>query len=112
MKESKQIPKQPAWGGHVSMASLALGYVLSLALTLSAFLATAYHLLTGWGLGAFLLICATLQGWIQLFYFLNLGKEEKPKWNLLALYFMLLILLIVVIGSLFIMQSLNYRMMI
>ncbi|MGB7977930.1 MAG: cytochrome o ubiquinol oxidase subunit IV [Chlamydiales bacterium] len=110
MKEPQHIPHQPQWGGHVSTQSYALGYVASLFLTLAAFLIVGQKLLSGWLLGVTLFALALAQSWIQLAYYFHLGKEPKPRWNLLAFYFMLFILVIVVIGSLLIMKSLNYRM--
>lgn len=111
MKNDPQhIPHQPRWSEHVSTKSYAIGYVLSLALTLAAFLLVAEKILSGWILGVVLFAFAIIQAWGQLNYYFNLGKEPKPRWNLIAFNFMLVILVIVVIGSLLIMNSLNYRM--
>lgn len=54
---------------------------------------------------------AAAQMVIQLVFFLHLGNESSPKWNLAAFAFMLLMLGILVIGSLWIMNNLNYNMM-
>lgn len=107
-----QIPPQPQWGGHISTASYALGYVLSLAITGAAFFLVYEKFISGYWLGGALLALATLQAWVQLSCFIKLGKEESPRWSLISFFFMVFILLLVVIGSLVIMANLNYRMMI
>lgn len=48
---------------------------------------------------------------IQLFFFLHLGQESKPYWNSQLFLFMLTILVILVIGSLWIMHNLSYNVM-
>ena len=47
---------------------------------------------------------------VQLVFFLHLDEESGPRYKLAAFGFMALILLIVVVGSLWIMQHLNYNM--
>ena len=54
---------------------------------------------------------AFLQASVQLVCFLHLGSETSPFWNTLLFLFMLAIMLIVVIGSVYIMYNLNYHMM-
>jgi cytochrome o ubiquinol oxidase operon protein cyoD len=48
---------------------------------------------------------------VQLFFFLHLGSETKPRWKLLTLFLMLIFAMIVLLGSIWIMYNLNYRMM-
>jgi cytochrome o ubiquinol oxidase operon protein cyoD len=48
---------------------------------------------------------------VQVVFFFNLNDEKKPKWNTMAFLFMMLIVLIVVLGSLWIMTNLDYNMM-
>lgn len=55
-------------------------------------------------------ILALAQFFAQLYYFLHLGRETKPRWKLLVLCFMILVVLIIVVGSIWIMYNLNYRM--
>ena len=54
---------------------------------------------------------AFLQASVQLVCFLHLGSETSPLWNTLLFLFMLAIMLIVVVGSVYIMYNLNYHMM-
>ena len=46
----------------------------------------------------------------RLYFFLHLGKETKPRWKLYVFGFMVSVVLIIVFGSIWIMNNLNYRM--
>ena len=107
----KNALNTPEWGGYVSARSYIVGYLLSLILTLAAFFIVEKNLIAGFALPATLLGLALVQAGVQLVYFFNLGKEPKPAWSLIAFIFMIALLLIIVIGSLLIMYSLDYRMM-
>ena len=48
---------------------------------------------------------------MHLVYFLHLDSKSEGGWNLIAIVFAALIILIVVVGSLWIMWNLNYNMM-
>ncbi len=54
---------------------------------------------------------AIVQFFVQLFFFLHLGHESKPRWRILIFSFMLLVVVIVVFGSIWIMQNLDYHHM-
>ena len=57
-------------------------------------------------------VAAALQLYIQSRYFLHLDDDhERPRWRLASYIFTWFTLLIVVIGSLWIMMNLNYNMM-
>jgi cytochrome o ubiquinol oxidase operon protein cyoD len=58
-----------------------------------------------------ILTLAVLQFIVQLFYFLHLGSETGPRWNLVVFLSTLGIVLILVVGSIWIMNHLNYNMM-
>lgn len=92
------------------------GFTLCLVLTLMAF-GLVFQSIDGGGAGlslgtviAMLVGLAVIQLMVQLFFFLHLGHESKPRWNLIVFLFMLLVLGIVVFGSLWIMENLNYNM--
>lgn len=93
------------------LRSYVVGFILSILLTLTAFLIVKDKLLTGWGLTLALIGFAVIQLMVQLLFFLHLDRESKPRWSLLVFGFMTLVLAIVVIGSLWIMNNLNYRVM-
>ena len=92
-----------------SPKSYLIGFLLSLCLTLAAYLMVSRHTSSN-GVLVFGVVClALVQLFVQLKFFLHLGSESKPKWNLLVFGFMLGVLLILVFGSLWIMYNLNYH---
>lgn len=88
-----------------------VGFAWSVLLTLGAYVAVVSHMLARRDLIIYIMILAIIQVWVQLYFFLHLGSEPKPRWNIWTFLFMSLILLIIVIGSLWIMHNLNYNMM-
>jgi cytochrome o ubiquinol oxidase operon protein cyoD len=85
--------------------------VLSIALTMAAYLSVVNDILTGKTLIMVIVGLAVAQLLVQLLFFLHLGNEAKPRWNLVIFLFMVLVLSIVVGGSLWIMNNLDYNMM-
>jgi len=53
---------------------------------------------------------AILQYLLQMVFFLHVGDERPPRWKLAVMLMMLMVVLIVVFGSLWIMNNLNTRM--
>lgn len=95
---------------HGSLISYTVGFVLSIALTLAAYLSVVQHWFEGSGLTIWLLGLAVVQFVVQLLFFLHAGSEAKPRWRRLTIVLMLVFVLIVVLGSIWIMYNLNYRM--
>ena len=99
-----------------TVATYVVGFVLSVVCTLVAYLLVYVHVhsqhvtLTHPFIITAIVGLALAQFIVQLFFFLHLGRETKPRWKLLVLGFMILIVCIVVFGSLWIMNNLNYRM--
>ena len=98
-------------GWNASFRPSILGFIFSLILTVATYRFVTREVLIGsmltftiFGLGAFQVL-------IQLFFFLHLGMESKPHWNSITFLFMVLITIIIVGGSMWIMQNLNYHMM-
>jgi len=87
-----------------------LGFGLSIITTLTSFYLVSRQILAGWDLVYAIVGLALLQVIIQLLCFLHVGHEKEPRWNLLALDFTLIVVVIVVIGTLWIMDHLNYHM--
>ena len=93
-----------------------MGFLLSIAFTLGAYYVVERHSVSGhldfshamilWTIS----LLAIAQLGVQLFFFLHLGSESKPRWNLLAFLFALLVVVIVVFGSVWIMHNLDYNM--
>ncbi len=84
------------------------GFICSLGLTLLAFFAVTAHLLTGTGLIAAIFIFAVAQLIIQLIFFLHRARAPAQIWW--SLFLPWGIIFIIVTGSLWIMEKLNYNM--
>ncbi len=94
-----------------SVMTYTIGFLLSVIFTLFAyFLVVDYSISTN-VLTAAIVVLAVVQMFIQLIFFLHLGQESRPRWNLIVLLFALLVVLIVVAGSIWIMNNLDTHMM-
>jgi cytochrome o ubiquinol oxidase operon protein cyoD len=96
---------------NTSFKPLFLGFVFSIIFMLGAYRIIIHsHLKYHWllftviGLGILQIIA-------QLVFFLHLGLETKPRWNIAMFIYTILLVLALVIGSLWIMQNLNYNLM-
>lgn len=93
------------------------GFLLSLIFTLIAWgivnrhVTNGHHLYSHLFINILVLSLAILQLVVQLIFFLHLGREKKPRWNLQALLAAVGIIIILVVGSIWIMDNLNYSMM-
>jgi cytochrome o ubiquinol oxidase operon protein cyoD len=94
-----------------------IGFVLSIVLTLTAAALVWIHINSGHTvfshsfLIAAILVLAVIQLFVQLIFFMHLAGESGPRWKLGALISTVSIILIVIIGSIWIMNHLNYNMM-
>ncbi|WP_027091304.1 cytochrome o ubiquinol oxidase subunit IV [Cohnella thermotolerans] len=88
---------------HGSLKSYVIGFVLSLVLTIIPLVAVLNDIVEGTAARVVLLVTAVLQFVVQLFFFMHLREEKKPRWNLMALILGLVIVLTIVIGSIWIM---------
>jgi cytochrome o ubiquinol oxidase operon protein cyoD len=96
---------------HGTYKSYAIGFSASLVMTVAAFLLVLSGVLAGKLLVFALIGLALIQAIFQLLYFLHLGKEPHPRWETLIFCFMVMVLLIIALGSLWIMSDLNDRVM-
>ena len=95
-----------------SFKSYAVGFLLSIVLTVIPFAlvmsgALPHSAVLGGIIGA-----AILQILVHLHYFLHLDTSSAMRWNVMALVFALLIIILFVGGTLWIMYHLHYRMMV
>jgi cytochrome o ubiquinol oxidase operon protein cyoD len=97
--------------GHGSFLSYVTGFLLSLYLSVFSYLIVTRHAWSGnvllWVIGGLALV----QFFVQAFYFLHLGAESRPRWKLLVFGSMIVIVLILVVGSIWIMNNLDYHTM-
>jgi cytochrome o ubiquinol oxidase subunit IV len=98
---------------EITVKSRAIGFVLSLVLTLAAYFIitspAAFHLETNTAI-LVIFILAVLQFIVQSVFFLNIWSEKGPRWNLLVFISTLSIIFIIIVGSIWIMNHLNYNM--
>jgi cytochrome o ubiquinol oxidase operon protein cyoD len=93
---------------HGSVKSYSLGFGLSLLLTLAAYFIASKQVTEGWTMVYVLAVLAVSQLFVQLYFFLHVGRESRPRWNTAVLAFAAMVVFIVVFGSLWIMKNLNY----
>jgi cytochrome o ubiquinol oxidase operon protein cyoD len=93
-----------------------IGYLLSVALTLIAFGLAYLHINSGHlafshqFLVYAVVALAVLQLYVQAVFFLHLSRHPEARYNLVSFIFTIFIVLFIVIGSLWIMNNLNYNM--
>lgn len=95
---------------HGTMTSYVIGFILSLICTFIPYYLVVHQTLSKNALTATILGFAVVQMMIQVFFFLHLGREKKPHWNALFLVSTIGIILVVVGGSIWIMNNLHYNM--
>ena len=95
---------------HGTLATYIIGFILSIILTLVAYEITAEHILTGTSVVTAILSLGVGQLLVQLIFFLHLSKKSRARWNLTALIFTGLVVALLVVGTLWIMNNLNYNM--
>jgi cytochrome o ubiquinol oxidase subunit IV len=96
---------------HSVAQAYIVGFVLSLLLTIAAYVFVVEDILPYSILIAAVIAAALLQFVVQVYCFLHIGGEASSRERLFALAFASLLIGILVIGSLWIMFSLQGRMM-
>jgi cytochrome o ubiquinol oxidase operon protein cyoD len=94
-----------------SFKSYAAGFTLSIVLTVVAFALVMSGVLPRPAVLFGIIAGGLLQILVHLHYFLHLDTSSAARWNVLALLFTLLIMILFVGGTIWIMYNLNYRMM-
>ncbi len=96
---------------HGVFKSYLFGFLMSISLTLVAYLVVVEYLFTGWALNLTIAGLGLLQAWVQLVLFLDFGGESKAPGDRAVFFFMVTVTLVLVFGSLWIMNNLNYHLM-
>ena len=89
-----------------------LGFVLALGLTLIVYGMVVdgwFELKTG-VVAAIILGLAATQLMVHAIFFIDLDLEQKPRWKSVSFSFVILMMLVVLVGSLWVMRNLDYRM--
>jgi cytochrome o ubiquinol oxidase subunit IV len=109
MSELSLSEVQKEWHGTVK--AYLIGFIGSVILTALSFLLVMAHLLSGYALIGTLCVLAIIQAAVQIRFFLHVGEEPRPRWETGMFFFMLVLLLIVLIGTLWVMFDLHSRVM-
>jgi len=105
-------PKVSEHNAHpLSLGRYIVGFLGSITLTLTAYVLVTHGGTSRGVLMGVLAVLAVIQFVVQMVFFLHVGDERKPRWKLLIMWMMLGVILILVGGSIWIMNNLNYRMM-
>jgi cytochrome o ubiquinol oxidase operon protein cyoD len=107
-ERSKTAGKQPH--EHGTIKSYVIGFILSLVFTIIPYYLVVNKTISGNGLLVAILGFAVIQMIIQITFFLHLGRGPKPKWNLVFFISTVGIVLVVVGGSIVIINNLHYNM--
>lgn len=91
-----------------------IGFLASLVLTLAAYFIIVqpetFHLDVPSAIIA-ILACAFTQATVQFIFFLDVWRETEGRWNLGMFISTILLILVIVLFSIWIMNTLNYNMM-
>jgi cytochrome o ubiquinol oxidase subunit IV len=96
---------------RITYKSYFVGFGVSIFLTLLAYFSVTMKPFSITGTYCILAMLAIVQILVQVVYFLHIGSESKPRWNLISLIFSLIMIFIIVAGSLWVMYNLNTNMM-
>ena len=98
--------------GHASLKGYLTGFVLSLILTAIPFWLVMGNVLESKPLTiALIMIFGGIQMVVHMIYFLHMNSRSEGGWTMMALIFTIVILVIVLVGSLWVMYHLNANMM-
>jgi len=93
-----------------SYQSYTVGFISSLLLTMLSFYLVAFSALPPQTMYIVVGAFAIIQLFVQLVFFLHLNTSSKGSWNLLSFLFTLVVVLVLVIGTLWIMYNLYDKM--
>jgi cytochrome o ubiquinol oxidase operon protein cyoD len=97
---------------HSTMKGYVIGFVLSVILTAIPFWLVMNNVIASSSLAAFTILAfAVVQIVVHMIFFLHLNAKSEGGWNMLALIFTLVLLVIMLAGSMWVMHHLNANMM-
>ena len=97
---------------HGSMRDYVIGFILSVILTAIPFWLVMGNVISDPGTTALVILgFAVVQIVVQMVYFLHMNAKSEGGWNMLALIFTLVLVVIVLAGSLWVMHHMNANMM-
>ncbi|MEO0437755.1 MAG: cytochrome o ubiquinol oxidase subunit IV [Pseudomonadota bacterium] len=101
----------PGGAAHGSVKEYVNGLLLSLVLTAIPFAIVMSGAVTGPAAVGVVLICAVGQVFVQLIFFLHMNTSSEQMWNVTSAVFVVVLVAILIIGSIWIMNHLNHNML-
>ncbi|MBM3207938.1 MAG: hypothetical protein FJZ57_04960 [Chlamydiae bacterium] len=98
-------------GWNVSFKPVLLGFMLSLFFAVAMYRIADRQHLSGDAFAWTIFSIGFIQALIQLVFFMQVGLENKPHWVSLSFIFTVIVIVIVVGGSIWIMNNLDYNLM-
>lgn len=99
-------------GLHATAKGYLTGFLLSVVLTAIPFWLVMGNVLPSSGMTAVAVLAfAVVQILVHMVYFLHMNTKSEGGWNMLALIFTLVLVVIMLAGSLWVMHHLNTNMM-
>jgi cytochrome o ubiquinol oxidase subunit IV len=99
-------------GPHFTLRGYVTGFLLAVALTAIPFWLVMGGKLGSSGITAVVILgIAAVQIVVHMVYFLHMDRKSEGGWNLLALVFTVMLVVIALSGSLWVMYHLNHNMM-
>jgi cytochrome o ubiquinol oxidase subunit IV len=96
---------------HGSAGSYTLGFILSVVLTVAAFGLVLTGTLHGENALIAIAALALVQIVVHLVFFLHMNTSSEQRWNVMAFGFTVLTVVILIVGSLWIMHNVSMNMM-
>lgn len=97
---------------HGSLKSYAIGFILSVILTAIPFWLVMGNVFQDSGTTALVILSfAAVQVVVHMIYFLHMNTKSEGGWNMLALIFTVVLVVIMFAGSIWVMYHLNHNMM-
>lgn len=97
---------------HITASGYVVGFVLSVILTAIPFWLVMDKVIASAATTAFVILAfAVVQMFVHMVFFLHMNAKSEGGWNMLALIFTLVLLVILLAGSLWVMHEMNIHMM-
>lgn len=106
-----RLPIDNSGANSGTLAAYTRGFILSVVLTAIPFALVIRGSLPHTETLVAVFVAAVAQILVHLYYFLHLNASSRERWNLMAMLFALLIMLLIVGGTVWIMIHLKYRLM-
>ncbi|MEO0442316.1 MAG: cytochrome o ubiquinol oxidase subunit IV [Pseudomonadota bacterium] len=102
---------QHGGAAHGSVKEYVMGLILSIVLTAIPFGIVMLELMSGTPAVIVILLCAVGQVFVQLVFFLHMNASSEQIWNTTSAIFVVVLVAILIVGSIWIMAHLNHNML-